>query len=101
MQTNPFDQNFSIFDKKFVPVISDRFLDMEPLEDLLNAKYSANQNKSPWLKKPRLKALHLTSDEDIIEMDEIDEIINIYSSFHISGKFSGQERIQLFEYRRR
>ncbi|CAI2188212.1 5390_t:CDS:1 [Funneliformis geosporum] len=105
MQTTTFDSNFSIFDKKFVPVISDRLLNMEPLEgDQFWPIQHKSSNKLKKIVSKSLKSFKrkifrkqkeiaavkennssditsFTSDEDIIEIDEIDEIIDIYSSF--------------------
>ncbi|CAG8567327.1 10502_t:CDS:1, partial [Funneliformis mosseae] len=103
MQTTTFDPNFSIFDKKFVPVCT-QSIDMEPLE---GDQFWPTQHKSPnklkkiisktfkslkrkVLRKPRKVSLiketmvseitSFTTYENIIEIDEIVEIIDIYLS---------------------
>ncbi|CAI2184224.1 5403_t:CDS:1 [Funneliformis geosporum] len=106
MQITTFDPNFSIFDKKFVvPNEYSRSIDMKPLE---GDQYWPKQHKSPnklktiisktfkslkrkVFRKPKKVAViketmvseitSFSTDEDIIEIDEIDDIIDIYSSF--------------------
>ncbi|CAI2172850.1 9402_t:CDS:1 [Funneliformis geosporum] len=108
MQKITFDPNFSIFDKKFVPVIpneSSRSIDMGPLEgDQFWPKQHKSSNKLKKIISKTFKSIKrkvfrkqkdiamieetmvsettsFSTDEDIIEIDEIDEIIDIYSSF--------------------
>ncbi|CAI2167666.1 8201_t:CDS:1 [Funneliformis geosporum] len=106
MQTITFDPNFSVFDKKFViPNGYSRSVDMKPLEgDQFWPKQHKSSNKLKKIISKTFKSLKrkvfrkpkeiavvkeimvseitsFSTDEDIIEIDEIDEIIDIYSSF--------------------
>ncbi|CAI2186823.1 18925_t:CDS:2, partial [Funneliformis geosporum] len=69
MQTTKFDPNFSIFDKMFIPVISDLFLDMEPLED--DQFWPIQHKSSNKLKKIEYKKISSST------LNENDTIYNI------------------------
>ncbi|CAI2174761.1 14985_t:CDS:1 [Funneliformis geosporum] len=106
MQTITFDPNFSIFDKKFViPNEYSRSIDMKPIEgDQFWPKQHKSSNKLKKFISKAFKSLKrkvfrkpkeiavvkeimvseitsFSTDEDIMEIDEIYEIIDIYSSF--------------------